>query len=830
MSRATSAAVGCIVALGFVAPPAQAQVPPQDPQALEEVVVTARKRAESLQEIPLSISVLSADMIRDQGVARIDDIARLTPGLTFDTGLSRADTRPAIRGLQAERGRPSVAILLDGQDVSGQGLVVGATSSVNLSLVDLERIEVVRGPQSVLYGRSAFGGAINYISKRPTFEWESRVTAEVAEGNLRDYRLAVSGPVIEDRLALRANVVSRKFDGFYVNPVTGEDLGGEDTLGGAVSALFKPSDSVSIFVRYQYSDDEFAQSAAVNVPTNSRLPVIGGTFSAFPGAPASPCPANLAGVPPAILNACTRGVFTGEIVADRSQLQFSASPFTGRAFTGLDIVQQIASAEVVWQSDLGTVTYQFSWRDNDSSNLYDNDFSDAPQPSRTVLSLSSAADGYSTDSHLNHEIRWTRAFERVEMLVGAQWFREDSEAIDLGQIWLRNPNSIFAAPIPGFAPLGIRRTPSPRAFPNSTTRSTDYRGLFASLGWQATEALQLTFEGRYNREDADYTASGFTSDQVTYLQLTPMCPPGQPGLASSCGLRESIEQSKFSPRVSADYAFGQDVHAYASYARGFKPGGINAAGVTTFSGARYSEELVDAYEIGVKSRLADGRVLLNAALFYNDYTDQQIGIQRLDPVTNLVGPFTVNAGKVETQGLELDARVRLGESWTLSGAYALTDASFAEFVIGTLASPQQRAEAGNASGDFSGKDVARNSRHAVNVALLYRSGTPLFDDVRFVGELIGTYRSKRFTDETNLAVLPAYSLADLRLGLESPHWGASLYVSNLFGDDTIRNAQRFVDIGATDVAFVPVRAYLAYLPPERQAGLRFEYRFGGAAQ
>lgn len=826
--RALGLAVGLAV-LGLPVPHVvQAQSAADQTPALDEVIVTARKRSENIQNVPLAIAVFDDAAIRDKGITRVEDLAALSPGLTFDNGLSRADTRPAIRGLQAERGRPSVAILLDGQDVSGQGFVVGATSSVNVSLVDLERIEVVRGPQSVLYGRSAFGGAINYVSKRPSFDWESHLAADLAQGGLRDLRLALSGPVVSERLAFRANIVAREFDGFFTNPVTGEDLGNEDSLGGALAFLFTPSDSVSVFARYQYSDDEFGQSAAVNVPTNARLPVAGGTFSAFPGAPASPCPTNLVGASAAVLNACTRGVYVGELDAKPGQLQFSLDPFTGQAFQGLDIVQQLASVEAVWESPVGAFTYQFGWLSNDSHNIYDNDFSNAAQPSVTALSLNSAANGYSTDQHRNHELRWSRDTDRVALLFGVQRFHEDSASLDQGQIWLRNPSSIFGAPIPGFAPIGIRRTPSPNLFPSRVTRASDYTGYFGSVGWQATDALRLTFEGRYNEDQIELVAPGYTSDQVTYLQLIPMCPPGAPGFASSCGLRGTVDESKFTPRVSADYAFTQDIHAYVNFARGFKPGGINAAGATSFDGAAYSQELVDSYEIGYKSRLADGRIQLNAALFFNDYTDQQVGIQRLNPVTNLVGPFTVNAGQVETKGLELDARIRLGTSWTLSAAYALTDAGFKEFVIGSLASPQQRAESGNLTADFSGKDVPRNSRHSLNAALQFTTALPVIEGGRFVGELSAGYRSRRFTDETNLAVLPAYSTADLRLGVEASQWGASLYVKNLLNDDTIRNAQRFVDIGAVDASFVPVRAYLAYLPSERQVGLRLDYRFGGA--
>ena len=145
----------------------------------EVVIVTARKRSENLQDVPLSISVLNAATIERKGIDSIDDVASLTPGLTFDVGLLPTDTRISLRGLQAVRGRPNVAILVDGVDTSSENFsVAGGGILANLKLVDVERIEVVKGPQNVLYGRAAFSGAVNYITRRPSREREANVTVD----------------------------------------------------------------------------------------------------------------------------------------------------------------------------------------------------------------------------------------------------------------------------------------------------------------------------------------------------------------------------------------------------------------------------------------------------------------------------------------------------------------------------------------------------------------------------------------------------------------------------------------------------------------------------
>jgi iron complex outermembrane receptor protein len=171
------------MAVAIQAPQASAQ-DSGDAYRLDEVVVTARKVEERLQDVPLSIKAFGDEQIERQGISRVEDIAKLVPGLTFDLGAFPNDTRPAIRGMQSERGRPSVAVLLDGQDIGGENLyIAGGSSSLNTRLLDLERIEVVKGPQSVLYGRSAFSGAINYISKRPSMDvWNGKAELEGAEG------------------------------------------------------------------------------------------------------------------------------------------------------------------------------------------------------------------------------------------------------------------------------------------------------------------------------------------------------------------------------------------------------------------------------------------------------------------------------------------------------------------------------------------------------------------------------------------------------------------------------------------------------------------------
>ena len=206
--------------------------PVQSQSALEEVVVTARKKEENLQKIPLTVRVFSGEVMQRKGIDDLADIARLTPGVHFDTIFAPQDTRVVIRGLSPTRGRPNVAFLQDGIDISSEAVAsAGGSLLINPRLFDIERVEVVKGPQSALYGRTAFAGAINYVTKRPGDEFEGKTTVDVGDYGQFEVTAGVSGPVVADKLSMGINAAVWNHDGFYDNSVTGASIGGQDGYG-----------------------------------------------------------------------------------------------------------------------------------------------------------------------------------------------------------------------------------------------------------------------------------------------------------------------------------------------------------------------------------------------------------------------------------------------------------------------------------------------------------------------------------------------------------------------------------------------------------------------
>ncbi|WP_448586284.1 TonB-dependent receptor [Thermaurantiacus sp.] len=824
---------------------------------LPDIIVTARKRAELLQDVPLAIAAIEATTLFTEGVRNVGDISRLVPGLTFDMGGFLNDTRPALRGMQAERGRPSVAVLLDGQDLSGENIsIAGGGASLNVRLFDLARVEVVKGPQAVLYGRNAFAGAINYVTREPARELAIRAATEFASGGLKAVEGGVDVP-LGARVGLQAGGAWIERTGFYENPVTGAKVGGSRSEGVSAALRLSPSDELNLVVRWTRNEERAPEMATALIGSNVRLIAPGARYSAAPGAPATiPCPENIAALPPPAQVQCTRGTFVGELKASEADLQLSPDPFTGQAFEGLRLTQDLVSVNARYDSDWGTLTYRLGYLDNLSHIEQDGDYADYRAAPGLILALSALQDLTYANRAWDHELRLFRSFGRVDVLLGAQIFSERSSLVNAAQFWLRNPDSPLGRP-------PFRLATAPRAdfaFPVRNTRDTNYYGAFASLGLEVTDAIRISGDIRWNYDRITYTIPGWRSQDVTLSGLRPVClpqfpngatfsptnPAGSPppGVVAACARTATLKSEKLTPRLTLEWQPQPDVLLFATWAKGFKPGGFNTNEIVDFAGQEYRPERVTAYEIGVKSSLSELGLVFNSSFYYNDYTDQQIGVQNTNvtPTGQVVTTAgIVNAGKVEIYGVEADIDWRATSRLRVFAGYAFTHSDFKSFVqgpppgspasafeqcgvpFGQTSSDQNRAEAGNICADFSGKQVGKSPRHILNLGGEYRAPFRSGADSWFLG-LAGRYRSKRFTDESNLVFLPEVWLMELRAGVDWRRASVVFYIDNLLDTDKIQNAQRNVDFGRPE-GFAPGRGFLAYLPNPRTFGVRAAIRY-----
>lgn len=855
--------VSCVtLSLAMSATPVRAQEQVQSAEAGgpsptgEVIIVTARRVEENLQEVPLAIRVFNDADIQREGIRNLTDVARLSAGVTYDLGAFPNDTRPAMRGMQSERGRPSVAILLDGQDLSGENLsIAGGTAGISTDILDIERVEVVKGPQSTLYGRNAFAGAINYISRKPSFKPETRFSVQAATGNEIGATGSITGPLIEDKLAFRVNAAFRQTDGYWTNPVNGGPLGAESMRGGTLALRYVPTPRLELNGRYQSTVMENSDYPTAFLLANARRPVPGGTFTAGPpGTPPTTCPSSLTGLPAAVVTSCTRGAFVGGIKASIKNVQMGVNEQTGAPPKGLDVDQNVGGINVKWGTDFGTFNYNFGYLKNVSKIEQDSDFTNFAAPPGFVLSLSALTDLKYTNEHTDHDFYWTHTLGAFQVLFGGQIFTEDSELINDSKFWLRNRLSPLAGP-----PFFLSNRQVTNQFPAKILRKTDYNAIFASVKWRVTDALNIGLEARRNSDDITYTIPGWRLQDTSLSLQTPRCiagfaqgatlqgPPGPntvpPGVVIACPRTEKLSYQETTPRLTVDYQLARDIMVYASAARGYKPGGFNTNEVNELVGQSYLPEFVTAYEVGVKSQFLDRRLTLNADLFFNDYTDQQIGVQRNNAGPNstiIATAGIINAGAVESRGFEIETNFQATDRLNLSLGYVYTDASFKEYVggpppgsnsaafaacgvpNGQTSSDQTRADAGNACADFSGKDVGKSPKHSLNTSAFYEAHLGQSENKWFV-ELSAQYRSKRFTDESNLAYLPAYTNVDLLAGLEFNRVTWTAFVRNLTDDDTIRVSQRTVDPGNPE-GFVPGRGFIAYLPTPRVVGVRMSLK------
>ena len=237
-------------------------------QVLEEITVTARKKEESLQDVAISVNAIGEDMINRLGVKDLRDVTKLDASLTFDKGFAPDDIRIAIRGIVNNRGRPVVATVVDGVDISSETLsTAGSSSLISPRIIDVQRIEIVKGPQIALYGRTAFAGAIQYVTKDAAEELENMVSMDMAQDGFHETRFTSSGP-ISDTMGFRFNALAWDFDGFHKNTLSGQNVGGGEGVSAALTFDIRPNDRLKIKTRLDYVNDEYDAPAQARVAHN----------------------------------------------------------------------------------------------------------------------------------------------------------------------------------------------------------------------------------------------------------------------------------------------------------------------------------------------------------------------------------------------------------------------------------------------------------------------------------------------------------------------------------------------------------------------------------
>jgi iron complex outermembrane receptor protein len=814
---------------------------------LEEIIVTARKREESLQELPMSVTAISAEQIERLGIRNLGDITRYTPGVNLDSGFGLNDQRLVIRGLSPSRGRSNSAILVDGIDLTSESVsTAGGSMLFNSRLLDIQQVEVVKGPQSALYGRAAFAGALQYVTRDPAETLETTAGIDIGEDGRQYYKGGISGPVT-DELGLAVYALRWREDGHYDEGFTDADLGGGDGYGISLTGKWEPTDNFSARGRVAYSDDNYDQQATLYDAVNTELSLPDSSLVLGP------------------FKATDRVTLFSGTPKDAGSRQpyLTPDPRSGSAYPGGEQDALNTSLTLNWDIGIGSITSYTGYVKANGTQIFDGDFDVRPNNSNTGdIALGGTEVNFDTDTRmLSQEIRFASNLDGpVQFTVGALYWDEDVDQDEtglsvIGRFPSTNPLTV---PPDGFFNTAVRTS---SRIDNNVSRDTNSQSVYGMIEWNLNATWKFSAEARYAKEKMDVSGTGCDNPNAGAFPPPDAeslyCQFSTPDLAAEFPLlsedfqqlnRITTDDTKTSyyvaPRAILEWTPAEDLMTYFSVSQGVKPGGIAtvASGTWMDSDAdgnldelKFDDETLTAYELGAKTTWFDRTLILNGAVFYQDYDDKQIPVQVLENGF----PFTKieNAGEAEVKGLEIDATWLVTDYIRLNLGYAFLDAEYTDLSYETN-SKNSVARAGNcipnAANNLCSISLSHNTmedvpKHSVVAMAGYYpplGGTGLTG----ILETDVEWQDKRYIDEFNDREVDSYSIVNMRAGVETDKWDAVVYVNNVFDDDTIQSWSAgtgiVVTAERTDGDFVgfPSEGF-GIAPPPRQWGVRANVRF-----
>ena len=796
-----------VATVSMLAMPAAALAQDRPASAAAEegtIIVTARKRDENLQDVPLSVTAFSEAQLAASGIENVNDLANQTPGLSFKSAFGRNFDRPVIRGMSSIQGAPNAAFFIDGIYVSGP------ISGYNLD--DLERVEIIKGPQSALFGRSTFSGAINYITRKPDNDFRGRASATLGTDGLREASGTISFPIVRDILYAQADARLYDFGGQYNNiadPV--ERLGRERSRSFSGTIRLTPSSDTDIVARIGFAQDNdgFVAATRIGRIPGQVLPVanqllfqgVDCFLPQFSGVITS-------GRPTATTR--TRGYLCGEIGQPNS---YGANSAEFRAAGFADAIDRsIFRASLQINQKLGDwlVTGVAGYNYRDQIIAFDQDYSDVRSLGRETFVREGGKDK-------TFELKLASpTAARVRAVLGGYYFKDEDNAKNYSGV-LAVPSGATNRPfVAGDDPSLVARNPV-------SLNSVENYAIFGLVEADLTDRLTVGAEGRYQIETIGLV--GTSTARVGTTTFTR-------------AINQSIQYKTFLPRVTVDYDLTDDAMVYAVVAKGNKPGGFNAnsfdaifddAEVARFAALGFNafrEENVWSYEVGFKSQWFDKRLTANISAYYLDWSNQQLTqtaqAPRRDGVIGAVA-FNTNIGKSQVKGAELEISARLSDDLTLRFGYALQDTQIKDFIsddqadlyitaadlaalntaaplppLGTSATDPRvtaRLAAVNAlialRGNARGNRLPRVPLHQLQLGLGYERSVS--SNATFFARADLAYESKRYVQVDNLAWTGDTYNLNLRAGMKFDGLTVTAFMTNALNDRTPADVTRLLD-------------------------------------
>jgi iron complex outermembrane recepter protein len=787
----------------------------------DKITITARKKEEGLLEAPIAVSAFDAASIEQLQLQSVDDVARFTPGLSFSKAFGRSTERPVIRGQSnvlagVQFGVESgTAYFVDG--------VYYAGSIQNLDPNDLQQVEVIKGPQSALYGRNTYAGAINFTTKGGTEEFEAGGKYRFGNNDSHEASGFISGPLFPG-LTGRASVRFYDYGGEFTNTVTDKLVGSEETFSISGVLDFAPHADFDARLRVQRNEDKdgplpiFLQDASQNncAPGYRSL----SSWRIVPGFGGVPFPRSFStntnqyycGViapQPVALNtdADADGIpnLIPGIPEGSSFIQPVYSLADGTAFDGIKRDQTIVSLTSDW--NVGGSGYHIrglaGYRDEQEFQGYDSDHSSVNWfvggPGSEAFFANTTRDDVEDYSF---EVRLESPDESaLRWLVGLYYYNQD----------VLDSEITFADPTGANTPTG--------------TRTIENQAIFGLVEYDFTDKVSVTLEGRYAEEVK--TDSTSPIDEASF--------------------------NKFTPRITLDYNLDNGGTLYAIYAQGVKPGGLNGAVGAAVNQPTYKQEESDNFELGIKTPVSmlPGAFNFTGSAYFTKATDVQLTTAIGTPSGALTSIAT-NQGAGEVLGIELDLSGAFNENWSTGVTYAWTDTEFTEGCDAdewTLTSgggiydnatntgfdfTSAFPGSGPASCDISGNKFPLTSEHQASLFLRYdlANSGPFGSD--FFASSDVTYESSKFVQVHNRAETGDATVLGARAGFETEGWTFSLYGQNLTDEDSIAMATRWLqtpyifaglNVAPTGASKSAPRAYFGSLRRGPSYGAELKFRF-----
>ncbi|MBL8629306.1 MAG: TonB-dependent receptor [Rhodospirillaceae bacterium] len=703
--------------------------------AIEEIVVTARRREETLQSVPISISAFSSEQIQNRSIESLQNLANATPGMVFNTSANLTSNRPIIRGLSQQTrvgDEVNTAIFVDGVYSSG-------FSGSDIGFDGLERVEVARGPQSALYGRNSFAGAINYITKKPgdTLEWGGRGTIGTkGKMGISGY---MSGPVVEDRVGARIDAGYSEPGGTFKNSVDGKRL--NDRTTGYVRAGLRadPTDDIDMYMSYTYAQDDGSGTA---------LTVISDTDPRRVGKPAAsrrtPNPVGRRVLGEIKDEAGTYSFDPNVTNGDRESHRVSLNIDADMGATRLVALTGFEKRNVTTLSDLDTT----------------------PQGTPFTAGLVQNASGDVEDrNEISQDLRLQSNTDGAfDWLVGVYY---SDEKFDDASVRYSTPGQGTTSP-----------APKPDGSPSVDERSiykNKFSSIYGSLGYDFTEMINLSVEARYTWEDKSgnnvednfgtgAAPKGLTADKFKY----------------------------FTPRSILTFKPNSDMMFYVSAAKGVKSGGFNANAVRPDERI-YQPETNWTYETGAKLTFWDGRAIFNASVYHIDWTNQQTSAFSRDLTGAVLAESIIaNVAKSQVEGGELQLNLAPTDHLRFDLGYGLTDAKYKNAVLSDLVgfvdcsvlNIECATTAGvlQTTGRVDGKRIEYTSKHTFSTGA--ELTLPITDDWDFYSRADFSWSSRKYVDSANLGWVPSREDLNLRLGVQKDNLKFQGFCNNVTNNRT----------------------------------------------